>query len=235
MPVLMLTLHPGADRMPELVAVVDETVSCFADAIRAGGYLGAPRDREGALIEISALSATTLRLETTSPLFAIHGALFKHLLAALRYQCLRQQLAVSTELIDVGSRAPSVPALESLEPGAAVVLPFETDVCWGNRRSSLIIEFSTTLEMTVARDLDMHIRAWSRLTQCGAYCTPDQLSEFDEDVEVGVDVDLPCVGHDFIEWSLLSVGVPPDAVQPLTSLVLQSNGGHRRIAAMLIG
>jgi len=235
MPVLTLTLHAGADRMPELAAVVDETLSCFADAIRAGGYLGAPRDREGELVAISTVNGTALRLETTSPLFATHRVLFTHLLAALRYQCLRHQISVSTDLIDVGLAAGSVPALECVEPADVAVLPFATDVCWGNRRSSLIIEFSTAIEMTAVRDLDGRVRAWSRLTRCGAYCTPDQFSEFDEDLEVGVDVDLPCVGHDFIEWSLLSVGVPQDAVPPLTHLVAQSDGGARRIAAMLIG
>jgi hypothetical protein len=235
MPVLTLTLHAAADRMPELDALVDETISCFGDAIRAGGYPGPPRDREGELIAVSALNDSTLRLETISPLFVIQGAPFKHLLAALRYQCLRHQLPVSTDLIDAGSRAASAWGLESLESGAAVILPFVTDVCWGNRRSSLILEFSTAIDPTVAQDFDMRVRVWSRLAGCGAYCTPDQLSVFDEDVDVGVDVDLPCVGHDFIEWSLLLVGVPPDAVQPLKHLVLRADGGHRRIAAMLIG
>jgi len=233
MPALTLTLRSDLHRRPELEQTVQDVVACTSALVLYGGYSSTPREVPIVAAAMLAGGSGSLQVDAPAPLFGFDRPPFRHLLNALRYRFLAAQLPVSMHLDEMGpvSRPEQASGIDDELPE----LPFPADVCWGHRRVSLILEFTNELDPRLADELDARINTWARFTRCGAYFAQDQGSEFDEDTDVGVYADPPCVGHDFAEWSLLSIGVPQEAVRTLANILLHSSAARRQISAMLIG
>lgn len=222
--------NDGRQRFSDCAARVEEVAECLRRVAVFGAYSrSAVFDVSEATVAVVDSPAEGL-LEIQSPLFAASPASLRHLATAIRYQCLSKDVPVSfsVERTHFAADATTSPLL-------MLATDFGLDLHWWHKRLSLHIDFHSEIEPTRADAIDVRVRAWAAFSRQGAFCSQEQLSNPSEDFEPGIEVDLPTVGCDWVEWSLTVFDVPQEALAVLINEIAVFDCPQRQISSLLVG
>lgn len=235
MPILEINVGRDFDDPGALHRVVEDVTSSFNEIVTYGGYGVVSEYQPAQIVETVVSGPESVRLTTVSSLFDLEPAAFRHLSTALRYECRKQHIPASMQVMASHQEWLLKPRPAADVSRALVSDPFRLDVQWTYRRMSLELTFAGDLEAGLVPYYDARVAAWARFSRYGAYCADEQLFAADEDVDVGIYADMPCVGRDFVEWSLVPLEVPADAVDTLVNMFRHLEGAHERVLEMAIG
>lgn len=224
-------LENGEQRFSELVVLIEEAVECWRRVAGFGAYavIGTYNSNDVKINIVASLSQNTLNVQ--SPLFTVIPLSLRHLVAAIRYQSLKKGLLISL-------RVKNSDLISLVEVSVSIQLDanFSIDVTqWCCKRPSIEIIFNCDIEPALADRIDERVSAWALFSRMGAYCSAEQFSVVDEDVDVGVFLDLPTVGCDWIEWSTTRIEVPEEAIPVLINQLILLDHGSSRILSLWMG
>jgi hypothetical protein len=232
MRVFEVTLFDEVHRIEELLQLLQDMASVLQDVTRYSQSDSALTDQPKPAIEVSRSGYSSVCLNASSRLFDLNSALLHQLEAAVRFQAIKRKMPI--RIRDVGFRPESYGAGQRAQFSSALLdAPFPANVAWRQGGMSLILNFNAELALDEVKTYDARLAVWAKWTTWGAYTA--NLSIGEEDPDVGIYLDPPCVGRDFIEWSLVCSAVPSEALQTLIAMVVRLERGQRRIAELSIG
>ncbi len=138
-------------------------------------------------------------------------------------------VAVKEDRLDELSQAEDVPPSRIAE--LPFVLEFIPTLTWVNMEC----HFEGEISPEATNYLDSLVQLWGDVASLGAFQVPLGIEEEYEQNELGIGIQGPTVGVDFVQWQCALAGVHPFATEALINLVAEFSSTRFPLTLLYLG